>query len=87
MTQVIGTHQVRDFKSWLTAYNDDDGRRRSIGLKTVSVAQGAHDPNFVAMHWEVDNLDAFRQMLADPGMKDKMEEAGVSGPFDYFVLG
>ncbi len=86
MAKIIGTHKVKNFTAWLPVYENDDSRRSALGIKTISVVQGALDPNIVAMHWEVEDLDKFEQMLADPNMKDKMEEAGVEGHFDYFIL-
>jgi len=44
------------------------------------------NPNKTFMYWEVDELGVLEQMLNDPDLKVKMEEAGVIGHFDYCIL-
>ncbi|MCH8331543.1 MAG: hypothetical protein IH946_09225 [Bacteroidetes bacterium] len=86
MAKIIATHKVKDFSTWKPLYDGDEERRSGAGIRTISVKQGTNDPNMVYMYWETDNPDKVTEMMQDPDLKAKMEEAGVEGPIDFCIL-
>lgn len=77
MAFVIANHKVQDYNSWRPHYDGDEERRTSAGIKTIKVFTSENDPNDVTMYWEVENTETVKQMINDPGLKEKMKEAGV----------
>ena len=77
MAFVIANHKVQDYNSWRPKYDGDEERRTAAGIKTVKVFTSEDDPNDVTMYWEVENTEKVREMMKDPELKTRMEEAGV----------
>jgi hypothetical protein len=77
MAFAIARHKVRNYDDWRPHYDNDEERRSGAGIRTVNVMRSAEDPNDIWMYWEVDSPDTLNQMLSDPDLKAKMEEAGV----------
>ena len=77
MAFVIANHKVKDYSAWRPKYDADEERRTSAGIKTVKVFTDENDPNDVTMYWEVENTEKVREMMKDPELKTRMEEAGV----------
>jgi quinol monooxygenase YgiN len=76
----IVQHSVRDYAAWRTVYEQVQPLRDKHGVSAADVLQDPTDPNNVTvLHWfpSVDQAQAF---VADPGLKDAMATAGVTGP-------
>jgi len=76
MAIIIVSHDVKDFASWRPHYDGDVARRQNAGLKEIAVGTQSENPNKVFMIWE-GNPAGLDKMLQDPGLKEKMEVAGV----------
>ena len=76
MAIIIVNHDVKNFASWRPHYDADSDRRINAGLKELAVGTDSENPNKVFMIWEGDPAP-LDNMLKDPGLKEKMEEAGV----------
>lgn len=76
MSTIILSHEVKDFAAWKPIYESDAERRKSAGFTELAVGTQSDKPNNVIMIWDGE-VDALNQMLQDPALKEKMEEAGV----------
>jgi hypothetical protein len=85
MAIIIMNHDVKDFNSWKPVYDADAPRRINAGFKELVVGTKSDNPNSVYMIWEGDP-SAIDQMLEDPELKEKMEEAGVISPPEFTVI-
>ena len=85
MATIILSHDVKDFTSWKPVYDADVARRINAGFKELAVGTQSDNPNRVFMIWEGDPK-AVEQMLQDPTLKEKMDEAGVISPPDVTII-
>jgi len=75
----IVKHPVNDYAAWRSVYDEVQPLRDKHGVSAADVLQDPADPNNVTvLHWfsSVDNAEAF---TTDPGLKDAMARAGLSG--------
>ena len=86
MAFVIAKHKVQDYNTWRPHYDGDISRRSAAGIKDIKVFTAEDDPNDVTMYWEVDNTDSVKQMVDDPELKAKMQEAGVVSELNVWYL-
>jgi hypothetical protein len=70
-------HAVADFEKWKSLY--DTLPPTSRGAKFSRVNRGIDDPNLVTVVAGFDSLETLKQFVADPQLKDAMQEAGVLG--------
>jgi len=82
MSKVIIWHKVKDYDAWKKEYDDDLPRREAAGIKEVGIQRGKMNGNLLLIEFE-GAPGSVEKMLADPGLKAKLETAGVEG-FDYF---
>ncbi|MBK9737588.1 MAG: hypothetical protein IPO92_22570 [Saprospiraceae bacterium] len=73
-------HKVKDFDTWLKAY-DAEGKetRAANGLVDRAVSRNIDDPNMVYVTFAISDLAKAKARLADPSLKKLMTEAGVIG--------
>jgi hypothetical protein len=86
MVTVIGTHEVKDAKSWKTAFDADDSNRTNAGVKVHGVFASIENPNMITIHMEFPSHEVLNGMMADPNMQKTMAEAGVIGEPTFQVL-
>lgn len=77
MPAVIIKHKVKDYSTWLAAFEAHSTAREAAGVEKAMVWQEAGDPNSVVALMKVDNLDSARAFMANPELKVVMEAAGV----------
>lgn len=85
MATIILSHDVKGFASWKPHYDSDAARRENVGLKEIAVGTKSDDPNKVYMIWE-GSPEGLDKMLHDPGLKEKMELAGVISPPEITII-
>ena len=85
MATIILSHDVKDFASWKPHYDGDVARRENAGFKELAVGTQSNNPNKVFMIWE-GNPTGLDKMLHDPGLKEKMEIAGVISPPEVTII-
>ena len=77
MPMVFAQHRVADFDAWKPAYEADQARREENGMKDIAVFRQDGDENMIMLVWETDDPAGLGRMMSDPGLADKMKEAGV----------
>jgi hypothetical protein len=85
MAIIILNHDVKDFASWKHLYDADVDRRINAGFKELAVGTKSDNPNTVYMIWEGDPA-ILDKMMSDPGLKEKMDEAGVISPPEFTIV-
>jgi len=70
-------HEVEDFDAWKEKFDSDTDRRAEVGLTLLGMATGVDNPNMVYMMFATSDIEPAKEMLANPEMKEVMEDAGV----------
>src|SRR4029078_7037283 len=85
---MIMQFKVADFDKWKPLYELRDSIRRSYGLTNYIVGRGLDDPNRVIVFLKMEDANKAKELTSSQGMKDRMKEAGVTGPtsFDYLTV-
>jgi len=72
------THNVKDFKTWETAFKNDSAARIANGIKVDLVSRNMDKPNSVFIATTVDDITKAKALLADPAMAAAMQKGGVT---------
>lgn len=86
MPAVLIRHRQQDFETWKAAFDDHESFRRAHGARSERVFRNADDPNETLVLLEWDDLDAARAFSQSPELREKMQEAGVTGPPEVVFL-
>jgi hypothetical protein len=86
MIHVIGSHEVKDAKSWKEKFDGDNANREKFGVKVHGVFTAADNPNMVHLHMEFPSQEVLNGMMSDPDMQKTMAEAGVISEPKFIVL-
>lgn len=82
------SHKVKDFDTWLKAYDAEGTETRSSnGLIERAIARNIDDPNLIHLTFAVSDMAKAKARLKDPALKKIMTEAGViSEPiFEFYT--
>ncbi len=71
-------HTVSDFDAWKVKFDEDTDRRTEAGMSLLGLGTVDGEDNMVFMMFSVADVEKVKEMLADPALKEKMEEAGVT---------
>ncbi len=72
------SHKVKDFDTWLKAYDAEGVETRSSnGLIERAIARNIDDPNLIHITFAVSDMAKAKARLKDPALKKIMTEAGV----------
>lgn len=82
------SHQVAQFDTWLEGYAAAAAVRTQGGIVGAAANQLIEEPNTALIYHQAESLDALKAFMANPGLKDAMQKAGVtSAPVVTFVTG
>lgn len=85
MSYVIVKHRVADYARWKLIFDADGAYRQSDGCKGGQLFRSADDPNEVVLLFEWDP-DQARQFHQREELSARMQEAGVLGPPELYLL-
>lgn len=86
MATVILNHRVKNYSTWKGLYEKDAERRNNLGLTEKTVGVKSDDSEHVYVIWKTDNFSVIENMLSDPDLKNKMQEAGVIDPPEVVII-
>lgn len=72
------SHRVRDFDSWLAAYDAADELRAANGIVGHAANRSLDDPDVAVVYHQAESFEALRAFLANPELQAAMEAAGVA---------
>ncbi len=79
MAKVIVQHQVADYDTWITVFNEHQATRQSHGATGHSVSRAASDPNMVVIVNDFATLDGALAFTQDSSLPEAMAKGGVTG--------
>ena len=86
MAHLLIRHKVKDYAAWKTTFDSFIETRRAGGEKSWHILHPDDDPNNLVLLFEWDSLENARAFMANPDLKEAMEEAGVTeAPEVYFL--
>jgi hypothetical protein len=83
---VVITHEVKDYAAWRKVYDADEPNRKAGGFKVAGVYADANNPNMVTIFGEFPSVEAVNAFMANPKLKEAMENGGVVGKPDVKIL-
>lgn len=82
------SHKVAAFDAWFAGYTAAAPVREQGGIIGEAANQLLDDPNSALVYHQAESLEALHAFMANPGLKDAMQKAGVtSAPEVTFVTG
>jgi hypothetical protein len=78
---LIVQHPVQDYAAWRAVYDGPQvsGLHQKYGVSNTRVARGVQDSNDVVVTHELASASDAETFAADPGLKEAMDSAGVTG--------
>jgi len=70
-------HTVKDYAKWRPVFDADSNERKAAGGQDLVVGRNADSANSILVVVKVSDLAKAKAMLADPKLKDKMNQGGV----------
>lgn len=86
MKTAIITHEVKNYSDWRKVYDADDVNRTKAGFHITGVYQSVNNPNLVTIIGETHTEEALTSFMANPKLKEAMEQGGVIGLPDVKIL-
>jgi hypothetical protein len=86
MTRLIVRHQVEDYGSWRTGYDDAKGLRDEMGVQHDSIFRGVDDGDDVTVTHDFASADAAKTFVGDPRLADAMKRLGVTGEPEIWIV-
>ncbi|MFI5156997.1 MAG: hypothetical protein ACHQEM_12470 [Chitinophagales bacterium] len=70
-------HHVKNFETWVKAFDADAGQRASNGIIDLSIARDLVDSNMVYLSFAVSDMAKAKAKMESPELKKIMNDAGV----------
>ena len=84
ITAII-SHEVEDFQSWKSGFDDHENARIEAGIKATAYRR-VDAPNHVYVIATAESKAVFEAFISNPNLKEAMKNAGVIGPPEFTVL-
>ncbi|MDZ4809488.1 MAG: hypothetical protein SGI96_14655 [Bacteroidota bacterium] len=82
--RVMIRHKVKDWDAWKKSFDSHKQTRMDAGLVDRVVSHTAGDTHNVTLVFAVTDMDKAKAFMNSDDLKNKMKEAGVEGPPDFF---
>lgn len=82
---IIVSHEVADFSAFKQRFDAGKAVRQKAGLTDRYLMRDADKPNFVIVVLEAASTEAAKKYVSDPGFKDRVKKASVSGTAEIKV--
>jgi hypothetical protein len=79
MIQVLVHHEVNDYRSWRSVFDEAIDFRHLGGEQSCRVFRKSGDPNNLTLLFEWEDLDRAQRYMNSEELRDKMKQAGVIG--------
>ena len=86
MKTAIITHEVKNYSDWRKVYDADEENRTNAGFLITGVYQSVSNPNLITIVGETQSEEALTNFMANPKLKEAMEQGGVIGMPDVKIL-
>ena len=85
MSTVFVRHQVADYDTWKSGFDDHGGVRREYGLTDAGLYRGADDPNNVTIVLTTDDVPRAQEFLSSDDLRETMGRLGVIAAPDIWI--
>ena len=82
---IISKLRTENFEAWKSVYDQNEPVRRKHGVRSVTVARDASEPNLLTLVTRFDSVDAAKRMLASDDWKDAVKNAKTPILEAFFV--
>ena len=77
MITLMISHEVNNFEEWKKQFEANEPMRAEAGIKFTGLYQAHDNPNMVTVTSEANDVAIVTNFMAQAGMKEIMEKAGV----------
>jgi len=78
--------RVADYATWKSVFDERESSRKEHGGKRHWIYRSADEGNDVTISIEFATVDQAKAYAADPGLREAMARAGVSGQPEFAYL-
>jgi len=86
MAHILVIHGVEDYAKWKSVFDEDDSRRKTSGGGNYQLYRSDSDPNQIVVLFEWDTVANAQKFAESDELRERMEEAGVTGRPDIYFL-
>lgn len=86
MVTVLLSHEVKDFQTWKTGFDNGEALRAAAGVTTNAVYTAVDNPNMVTVSTDFPSAEAVQGFMNNPQLAADMETAGVISRPDVKIL-
>ncbi len=86
MIWLLIRHRVADYATWKPAFDSHHDTITAAGGTVGFLMRDADDPNLISVGIAWASLDRAQAFIASPDLKAKMEESGVIGAPDVYLM-
>jgi hypothetical protein len=86
MVNVLVRHKVSDFSRWKKVFDDHFGMRHAAGELNYRIYHNHDDASDLTLFFDWETLEMARAFFSSEGLKNGMQEAGVSGKPEVVYL-
>jgi heme-degrading monooxygenase HmoA len=79
MPYILELHKVEDYDKWQEVFDKDNANREASGSRGARIFRSIDDPADLVILFEWDSLEKARQRSQSDALRQKFQEAGVSG--------
>ncbi len=79
-------HSVSNVDQWLPFYDAADELRQANGIIGQAANHSLDDPSVTVVYHQAESFDTLEAFLANPELKERMEEAGVTSAPDVQMV-
>lgn len=83
-TRVMVRHKIKDWDAWKKSFDENKQARTDAGISDRAIGHTIGDNHEVTLVFAVLDLEKAKAFMKSQELKDKMKEAGVDGPPDFF---
>ena len=86
MAYLVGKSTVADFEKWHSSFKDNESFRTENGETGYQVFQSVDDPDEIVVIFQWDENEDPRAFFQSEGMRERMADAGLTGPPDLTLV-
>jgi heme-degrading monooxygenase HmoA len=86
MAHAIHHITVADNARWKPIFDEDSANRGASGSRGGQLFRSESNPNELIIIFEWDSLENAHEFSQSPGLREKMQQAGVNGHPEIFYL-
>jgi hypothetical protein len=86
MVNILVRHKVSDFRHWKEVFDQNLGMRKAGGELNCRIFHNHTDGSDLTLFFDWESLEMAKRFFDSDALKNRMQEAGVSGKSEIVIL-